>query len=87
MNIDAGGPYEEQIPVLTETGRFDGDAFAYLEFLPLTTAKPWVSRWGRSGQSLTLLTEEQPGTTIGYRHKRAHFESIARYPKPARHGR
>ena len=87
MNIDAGGPYEEQVSVLTEAGRFNCDAFAYLKFFPFTTAKPWVSPWVRSRQSLMLLTEEKPGTTIGYRHKRPHLDLTVRYLKPARYGR
>ena len=44
MNI-AGGPHEEQVSILTETGCFDYEtvAFAYLNSFRFTTAKPWIS--------------------------------------------
>ena len=85
MNI-AGGPHEEQISILTETGRFDCEtfAFAYLKSFRFTTAKPWISTGGRSRQSLMLLTTEKPDTTIGCKHKRPHLDLRAGYPKPAR---
>ena len=83
----AGSPHEEQVSILTETSRFNGKtfAFAYLKFSRITTAKPWISTWGRGRQSLMLLTREEPGTTIGCRHKRPHLGLTAGYPKPARY--
>ncbi len=88
MNI-AGGPHEEQVAILTETGRFDREtfAFAYLKSFRFTTAKPWISTWDPSRQILMLLTREKPDITIGCKHKRPHLDLKAGHPKPARYGK